>query len=120
MRKLIAAMKLSADGRSEGPDGGTDWVDAWSEDYGLMERIDACLLGGASGSMNLPGASRWRGVSASEAGLAPSSRSRQSSVSWHAVGAVCALTGAVHMLRAGRRFNLIAKSRGVGPRQRAT
>ena len=46
MRKLIAAMKLSVDGRSEGPDGYADWVDAWSEDYGLMARIDACLLGG--------------------------------------------------------------------------
>jgi dihydrofolate reductase len=46
VRKLIAAMKLSLDGRSEGPDGYADWVDAWSEDYGLMERIDACLLGG--------------------------------------------------------------------------
>ncbi len=46
MRKLIAAMRLSLDGRSEGPDGYADWVDAWSEDYGLMERIDACLLGG--------------------------------------------------------------------------
>ena len=33
MRKLIAAMKVSMDGRSEGPDGYADWVDAWSEDY---------------------------------------------------------------------------------------
>jgi hypothetical protein len=46
MRQLIAAMKLSLDGRSEGPDGYADWVEAWSEDYGLTERIDACLLGG--------------------------------------------------------------------------
>jgi hypothetical protein len=46
MRKLIAAMKVSLDGRSEGPDGYADWVDAWSEDYGLMDRVDACLLGG--------------------------------------------------------------------------
>lgn len=46
MRKLIAAMKLSADGLSEGPDGYADWVDAWSDDYGLMERVDACLIGG--------------------------------------------------------------------------
>ncbi len=46
MRQLIAAMKLSADGRSEGPEGYADWVDAWSEDYGLMARIDACLIGG--------------------------------------------------------------------------
>jgi dihydrofolate reductase len=46
MRKLIAAMKVSLDGRTEGPDGYADWVNAWSEDYGLMERVDACLLGG--------------------------------------------------------------------------
>jgi len=46
MRRLIAAMKVSLDGRSEGPDGYADWVDAWSEDYGLTERVDACLLGG--------------------------------------------------------------------------
>lgn len=46
MRKLIAAMKLSVDGRSEGAEGYADWVEAWSDDYGLMDRIDACLLGG--------------------------------------------------------------------------
>jgi dihydrofolate reductase len=46
MRKIIAAMKLSVDGKYEGPEGYADWVDAWSEDYGLTDRIDACLLGG--------------------------------------------------------------------------
>ena len=46
MRSLIAAFKTSVDGRIEGPDGFADWVDAWSEDYGLTDRIDACLLGG--------------------------------------------------------------------------
>lgn len=46
MRQLIAAMKLSVDGRSEGPEGYADWVEAWSDDYGLMDRIDACLIGG--------------------------------------------------------------------------
>ncbi len=46
MRKLIAGMKVSLDGRSEGPEGYADWVEAWSEDYGLTGRIDACLLGG--------------------------------------------------------------------------
>src|SRR5262245_41133169 len=45
MRKLIAAMKTSVDGKIEA--GGTaDWVQAWSEDYGLTPQIDACLLGG--------------------------------------------------------------------------
>lgn len=45
MRKLIAGMKISVDGKTEGPEGFADWVDAWSEDYGLMPQIDACLLG---------------------------------------------------------------------------
>ncbi len=46
MRKLIAAMKVSLDGKMEGPEGMADWVEAWSDDYGLMPQIDACLLGG--------------------------------------------------------------------------
>jgi dihydrofolate reductase len=39
-------MKLSVDGKIEGPEHGADWVEAWSEDYGLTPQIDACLLGG--------------------------------------------------------------------------
>jgi dihydrofolate reductase len=46
MRKLIAGMKISVDGMMEGPDGTADWVDAWSDDYGVMPEVDACLLGG--------------------------------------------------------------------------
>src|SRR4029077_7056381 len=46
MRKLIAAMKMSVDGKIEGPEGYADWVEAWSDDYGLMPQIDACVLGG--------------------------------------------------------------------------
>ena len=45
MRKLIAGMKISVDGKMEGPEGYADWVEAWSEDYGLMPQVDACLLG---------------------------------------------------------------------------
>jgi dihydrofolate reductase len=45
MRKLIAGMKISLDGKMEGAEGMADWVEAWSEDYGLMPQIDACLLG---------------------------------------------------------------------------
>ena len=45
MRKLIAAMKMSVDGKVDGPKG-ADWVQAWSDDYDLTPRIDACLLGG--------------------------------------------------------------------------
>ena len=33
-------------GRSEGLEGTADWVEAWSDDYGVMSQVDACLLGG--------------------------------------------------------------------------
>ena len=46
MRKVIAAMKVSVDEKVEGSAGHADWVEAWSEDYGLMPQIDACVLGG--------------------------------------------------------------------------
>jgi RibD C-terminal domain len=46
VRKLIAGMKISVDGKFEGPEGYAGWVHAWSEDYGLTPQIDACLLGG--------------------------------------------------------------------------
>jgi len=46
MRKLIAGMKVSADEKFGGADGYADWVDGWSEDYGLTPQVDACLLGG--------------------------------------------------------------------------
>jgi dihydrofolate reductase len=46
VRKLIAGMKTSVDGRIEGAEGYADWVDAWSEDYGLTSQVDACVLGG--------------------------------------------------------------------------
>lgn len=46
MRKLIAGMKVSLDGKFEGPENMADWVEAWSEDYGLSSEIDACVLGG--------------------------------------------------------------------------
>jgi dihydrofolate reductase len=44
-RKLIAGMKISVDGKMEGPEGAADWVQAWSDDYGMMRQVDACLLG---------------------------------------------------------------------------
>jgi len=45
MRKLITGMKISLDGKIEGAEGMADWVQAWSEDYGLMPQLDACVLG---------------------------------------------------------------------------
>jgi hypothetical protein len=51
MRKLIAGMKISVDGKMEGAEEMADWVEAWSEDYGLTSEIDACLLGGGKLSL---------------------------------------------------------------------
>jgi hypothetical protein len=45
MRKLITGMKISLDGKMEGPEDTADWVEAWSDDYGLMPHVDACVLG---------------------------------------------------------------------------
>lgn len=61
MRKLIAAMKVSLDGKTEGTEGMADWVEAWSEDYGLTPQIGACLIGGGM----YPGYERyWTGLQA--------------------------------------------------------
>ena len=46
MRRLIAGMKVSIDGKIEGPDGYADWVASWAEEYGLTQQIDACIVGG--------------------------------------------------------------------------
>jgi dihydrofolate reductase len=45
MRKLIAGMRTSVDGKVEGPAGVADWVPEWSDGYGLTPQIDACVLG---------------------------------------------------------------------------
>jgi dihydrofolate reductase len=59
MRKLIAAMKLSVDGKVESAQDMADWVEAWSDDYGLTPEIDACVLGGKM----YPGYERyWTGI----------------------------------------------------------
>jgi len=46
MRKLIAGMKITVDGKYEGAEGAAHWVQSWSEDYHLTPQIDACVLGG--------------------------------------------------------------------------
>src|ERR1700753_3483739 len=46
MRKRIARMKMSIDGKVEGPEGYADWVDSWADEYGLTSQIAACVLGG--------------------------------------------------------------------------
>jgi hypothetical protein len=37
-------MKVSLDEKVELPDGPADWVDGWSDDYGLIPQVDACVL----------------------------------------------------------------------------
>ena len=48
MRKVIAAFKISADGKYAAPEGYPDWVSGgWTDDFGswLTTQIDACVLG---------------------------------------------------------------------------
>jgi dihydrofolate reductase len=45
MRKIIAALQISLDGFIEGPNGELDWVDSWEDNFELLARIDACILG---------------------------------------------------------------------------
>ncbi len=45
MRKLIAGMRMSLDGKIEGPEGYADWVEEWSDGYDVIPQVDACLLG---------------------------------------------------------------------------
>jgi dihydrofolate reductase len=45
VRKIISAMQISVDGYIEDPEAKQDWVDNWEEDYGLLDRVDTCILG---------------------------------------------------------------------------
>jgi len=66
VRKLIAGMQTSVDGKIEGPAGYADWVDGWGDNFGLMPHIDACLLGGGM----YPGHEQyWTSIEQTEPGL---------------------------------------------------
>lgn len=45
-RPFIAAMQVTLDGYSLGPDGNADWVDSWADGLALLPRVDAFVLGG--------------------------------------------------------------------------
>src|SRR5262245_22913827 len=77
MRKLIAATKISLDGKIEPTEGGDHWVSVWSDDYGLTPQIDACVLGAGMYSgyerywttiQNAPDKPVWEGGSTPTAG----------------------------------------------------
>jgi dihydrofolate reductase len=45
MRKLISAMQISVDGYIEDPEGKLDWVHSWEDEYGILDKVDTCVLG---------------------------------------------------------------------------
>ena len=45
-RPFIAAIHVTLDGYSLGPDGQADWVDSWADALDLLPRVDAFVLGG--------------------------------------------------------------------------
>jgi dihydrofolate reductase len=46
MRRLIAALQVTLDGRILGPEGEVDWVDSWADGLELLPPVDAFVLGG--------------------------------------------------------------------------
>jgi dihydrofolate reductase len=45
-RPFIAAMQITLDGYILGPEGEADWVDSWADALGLLQEVDAFVLGG--------------------------------------------------------------------------
>jgi dihydrofolate reductase len=45
MRRIISAMQVSVDGYIEDSEGKLDWVESWEDEYGLVNRVDLCVLG---------------------------------------------------------------------------
>ena len=46
-RKMIAALQISLDGFTQGPDRGeADWVDSWADAIQLIPEVDTFVLGG--------------------------------------------------------------------------
>ncbi len=45
-RKMIAALQISLDGFTQGPNGEKDWVDSWADALALIPDVDTFVLGG--------------------------------------------------------------------------
>jgi dihydrofolate reductase len=45
-RKMIAALQVSLDGLTRGPNGEADWVDSWADAIALVPEVDTFVLGG--------------------------------------------------------------------------
>jgi dihydrofolate reductase len=45
-RKMIAALQVSLDGFTQGPNGEKDWVDSWADAIELIPEVDTFVLGG--------------------------------------------------------------------------
>lgn len=45
MRKIIAALRISADGFIQGPNGELDWVETWEDPFDIIHQVDTCILG---------------------------------------------------------------------------
>ena len=43
---MIAALQVSLDGFTQGPDGEKDWVESWADAIGLIPDVDTFVLGG--------------------------------------------------------------------------
>ena len=45
-RRMIAALQVSLDGFTQGPNGEKDWADSWADAIQLIPDVDTFVLGG--------------------------------------------------------------------------
>lgn len=45
-RKIVVAIQVSLDGFTEGPFGESEWVESWADAAGLVDDVDAFIVGG--------------------------------------------------------------------------
>lgn len=68
MRTMIAALQVSLDGLTQGPNGEKDWADSWDSALQLIPEVDAFVLGAG---MYPDYGEYWRSIEANPARIAP-------------------------------------------------
>src|SRR5262245_22998553 len=67
-RRFIAALQVSMDGLTQGPEGEKDWVDSWADALGLIPDVDLFVLGGR---MYPDYGEYWQAIQANPESVAP-------------------------------------------------
>ena len=66
-RTMIAALQVSLDGFTQGPQGEKDWVDSWADAIELIPDVDTFVLGGRM----YPDYGEYLGIDIRQSGASP-------------------------------------------------